>query len=123
MLKKRNHIATANALRVRKHREKLKAAQALTDNNINPAPIDEGLEPRSPDSDFAVALATVRNSWPRRLGQKNQSCPIRLQVLRASLKAITKLVKPRGLHYDWALPCVPVFKASSPARMKGTPRT
>ena len=89
----------------------------LRENSNNPVSNVEASDQRSatsdpevnlPDADEAAAIVAARNAWPRRLAQRNIPSSIRLHILKSALKAIIKVVKPRGskpkisgLHYDW----------------------
>ena len=99
---------------MRKYRERIKTANALAENTNNVAPVEQSMDNSIPipelESDLTntISLAEARKSWPRRLGPKNVPSPIRLSILKSALKAIIKLVKPRGckpkvsgLYYDW----------------------
>jgi len=89
----------------------------LRENSNNPGSNGEAADHRSatsdpevnsPDADKETAIGPARNSWPRRLAQRNILSTIRLHILKSAFNAIIKLVKPKGskpkisgLHYDW----------------------
>lgn len=103
----------ASTLRVREYRNRIQAANALVDNNLNqfaPNRVSEShTESAENEAELErTMLAAVKTSWPHRRGGNSVPSVYRLAILEAALQAITKIVKPRskkpkvhGLQYAW----------------------